>query len=225
MIYRSLVALVLCCITTMTSLTSCIESFAVRIDSLPCRFCFPAIAKKMLTVKSIKKVSFTEANNTVHITLMDKNAFNPHYLYQLIEEGTNYRIKDIKITATGKIMKRGKELVLEMESNPRHFYLDKIHADEDILKEGRRNWHAHKEKKHSHEKGILARGRRAFEKTGDFFRGLFSLQSKNQPLLLYYAEKNMPVRITGSIHTHLDGSMWCTGSSVQIKEVTTPASL
>lgn len=213
-------------IIAFSPLNGYIETIAVRIDSLPCRFCFPALAKNLVELKSIKNVSFSEASNTIHITLMDKNVFNPSYLCELIERGTSYKIKDIKLTAAGKVIKRGHHVLLEMESSPRYLYLDKLPDTEaQHAQHARKEKHDKHEKHEKNDKGFLAKSRRAFDKTSDFVRTLFALQTKNQPLLLYYADKGARVRVSGSIHRHVDGSTWCIGSNVQLKEVQTPESL
>jgi hypothetical protein len=193
-----------------------IETITLKVDNLACRYCSQGIAKRLLDLKSVKDVTFNDQNKTIMLTLIEKNNFNLNILKDLIEKNTHYIIKDIRISATGKIIRKGKYFTFDIENNPHLIYLDEIAqvvAHKSLMNKK-------EEQAQKKEKGFVASTKKAWNKTTDFVKSMITSPNRLQESLVLFYDHNLPVRYVGSVHRHADESFWASPLA-QLKEIKT----
>lgn len=207
---------------TTTHLKAIIETITVHVDNTQCPFCIQSIAKRILELKGVKKVSFV--GRSLHMIMSDNNTFNTSILKKIIEKDTHYTIKNVKITATGSIDKKGKFYVFGIDNSPEKIYLGDLGAIEKEQPDKSKNKSKsaqQRDKKRQRGSQIVDSGKRFWNKTtgiiGSWFAGITPTREELERL--YQKEKS--VRFAGTIHFHTDGVLWISGRGAIIKEIKT----
>jgi len=207
-------------IVAPSHLQAIIESIALRVDGTQCQFCMQSIGKRLLELKGVKRISLV--GKSVHLQLTDNNTFNTSILKKTIEKNTHYSIKDIKITATGKIDKKSKFYIFEVDNSPEKIYLGELGAiekpvdEESIEKNSKKN-----SKKKQRGSKLVDSSKKFWSKTTGFIGSWFAGITPTREELDRLYKKNKDVRFTGNAHFHADQALWISGRGAIIKEIKT----
>ena len=189
-----------------TSVAPTIEEIKVKVGGFVDEHCAEGLARKFSTVPGVKQINVTR-NGHAHIKLEENNKFNLNQLKPIIESKTSYKIKSIKIIATGKIERVYKYYTLNINNSPHKIFLTdvpKIDSTKKRPKEG---------------KGLIQATGKFYDKTINFFAGFFGNTEKLSQQVRMHCKHNAKIRFIGKIHGKADGSLWLSRNSAKIAEI------
>ena len=180
-------------LTSFFAVSASIEEIKIHVDNLRWNFCSNRLAKKILSLDPVKSVTLNKKRSFVIITFKPDNKFDPANIKELIEKDTACRIKDIKITATGNIVKECNNLYLDIEGNSQKILLTKI-------KEPKKRISFKKKPV----KAIVRASERMWDKTAKKLKNIAPNNRFEEQLKMFNKYKTY-VRLKGPIHQAKNG--------------------
>ena len=183
-----------------------IEEIRIKVDNLRCRFCAQNLSDKLSALPQIKTVRMNRKGATLLLSLEKENDFDPSILKRVVETGTRFTLKDIKISATGTIVKEDNNLVLDIEGNSNKIHLSKLSIP-------KKKTYKKVSFKRKPTKAIANITNKALDKTASLFKNIPTTSKKVDTKLKSFSDKKNIIRLKGSIKLQNDGNLWLLGKN------------
>ncbi|MCK4264970.1 heavy-metal-associated domain-containing protein [Candidatus Babeliales bacterium] len=193
------------------SIRANIEEIHVKIDGFVSEHCAEGVTRKLSKIKGIQDVSVTN-KGLAYIKLEENNKFNLLKLKPIIEGTTSYKIKQIKVVATGKIERLSKYYTLNIEDSPHKIFLTKIPS---------LNSKIEKTEPSKKSNFLVQTTGSIYAKTMGFFKNFRSNQpgKKFTNEVRMHCKHNAPIKFEGIVYSQADGSIWLSKAKAKLKEI------